>query len=246
MSRKGKVLGVIIARGGSKGLPNKNLQRLGGHSLVALTVMAARRARTLDRVVLSTDAPTIARIGQRYGAEVPFLRPKDLARDSTHTPAVIQHAVRALQQQDGYQPELIVTLQPTSPFRRPDHIDRGVEMLRACPGCDAVIAVAESPLPPYWAFHTRQGRLIPFVLDGTDYFLKERQQLRMTVHPTGALYVTRRRLLMEQGCLVSAFNGCSTGYLMMDRSTSLDIDHALDLEVARAMLRSHSELAWWR
>lgn len=236
------VVGIVVARGGSKGLPGKNLCRLGGRPLVAYTILAARRARTLDRVILSTDSPEIARIGERYGAEAPFLRPKHLARDTTHTPPVIEHAVRHLERREGYRVDIVVTLQPTSPFRQPEHIDRGVRMLAANPRLDSVITVKDAAVPPYWVFRSRRGRLYPFVNDGTDYFLKERQQLKPTVQPNGALYVTRRTLLARRRILVSAFDGGRTGYVRMDGLTSVDIDGPMDLAVAKLVLKEHPEL----
>jgi len=236
------VVGVVLARDGSKGLPGKNLARLGGRPLIAHTILAARGARTLDRVILTTDSPAIAAVGRRYGAEVPFLRPKDLARDTTHTPPVIEHAVRFLERREGCHVDIVVTLQPTSPFRRPEHIDRGVRMLAADPRLDSVVAVKEAAIPPFWVFRTRRGRLVPFVSDGTDYFLKERQQLERTVQPNGALYVTRRRLLAERGILVSAFNGGAAGYVLMDPLTSVDIDGPMDLVVANLLVKRHPEL----
>jgi len=239
------VVGVILARGGSKGLPGKNLARLGGRPLIAHTILAARGARTLDRVILTTDSPEIAAVGRRYGAEVPFLRPARLARDTAHTPPVIEHAVRHLERREGYRVDIVVTLQPTSPFRHPEDIDRGVRMLAGNPRLDSVISVKETAVPPYWVFRPRRGRLYPFVEDGTDYFLKERQQLPLTVQPNGALYVTRRGLLARRGILVSAFGGGKTGYVLMDALTSVDIDGPMDLVMANLLVRRHPQLLRW-
>ncbi len=239
------VVGVVLARGGSKGLPGKNVTRLGGRPLIAYTILAAKAARTLDRVILTTDSPHIAAVGRRYGAETPFLRPAHLARDTTHTPPVIEHAVRHLERHEGYRVDIVVTLQPTSPFRRPEDIDRGVRVLGNDPGLDSVISVKEAAVPPYWVFRPRRGRLYPFVADGTDYFLKERQQLPPTVQPNGALYVTRRRLLATRGVLVSAFDGGRTGYVLMDGLSSVDIDGPMDLVMAKLLIRRHPALLRW-
>ncbi len=245
--RKGKaVLGVVIARGGSKGFPGKNLALLDGLPLVAYPILAARRATTLDRVILSTDSPEIVRVGRRFGVEVPFLRPRHLAGDTTHTPAVIEHAVRFLEREQGYRTDGVVTLQPTSPFRRPEDINRGVRMLLSHPSLDSVLSVKESAVPPFWTFLPRGHRLTPFVQDGTDYLLKERQQLPRTVQPNGAVYVTRRDFLKKKRTLVSAFDGGRSGYFLMDRLRSVDIDEPIDLELAKRLLKEHPELAWWR
>lgn len=236
------VVGVVVARGGSKGLPGKNLRRLGGRPLVAHTIQAARQARTLDRLILSTDSAEIARVGKRYGAEVPFLRPKHLARDTTHTPPVIKHAVRYLETRERMKVDIVVTLQPTSPFRRAEHIDLAVRFLANNPRFDSVISVKEVAFPPFWMFRIRNGRLLPFVNDGIDYSLKERQQLPTLYQPNGAVYVTRRSLLKKQGLLFSGFVGGSTGFLRMDQLSSMDIDGPLDLLVARTILKQYPEL----
>src|SRR5581483_1118189 len=121
------------------GLRNKNLKRLGAHSLLGHTILAAKKSTTLDRILLTTDSPQMARIGRRYGAEVPFLRPAHLARDTTHTPPVIEHAVRHLEREEGYRVDIAVTLQPTSPFRKGQHIDEAVRKLAGHRRLDSVI-----------------------------------------------------------------------------------------------------------
>ena len=246
MRKRQVVLGVIIARGGSKGLPGKNLALLGKRPLISYTLLAARQAKALDRVILSTDSPDIAKVGRAFGVEVPFLRPAFLAKDTTHTPPVVEHAVRFLERCEGYRVDLVATLQPTSPFRAPKHIDQGVKALVHQPRLDSVVTVREAAIPPFWVFRTRGNRLLPFVSDGTDYLLQERQQLPRTVQPNGALYVTRRSLLKKRGVLVSAFNGGGTGYLLMDRLHSIDIDEPADLLLAVQLLKQHPTLAWWK
>ena len=246
MIRGQTAVGIVVARGGSKGLLRKNVRRLGEYPLVAYTILAAQQSHLLDRIIVSTDSPEIARVARRFGADVPFLRPKHLARDTTHTPPVIEHAVRFLERAERLRVDLVVTLQPTSPFRRPEHIDQGIKMLADHPAWDSVIAVKAAAIPPFWTFRLKQGRLLPFVTDGTDYLLKERQQLPHTVQPNGAVYVTRRSLLRDQGVLASLFQGGQTGFLLMDQLTSVDIDEPMDLVVAEQLLRQHPELAWWR
>lgn len=236
------VIGVIIARGGSKGLPNKNLRRLGGKPLVAYTIQAAQAATVLDRVILSTDSSEIAGVGRRYGAEVPFIRPKSLARDTTHTPPVIEHAARYLERREGMRIDIVVTLQPTSPFRRPEHIDAAVKRLAADPKLDSVITVRRAVFPPFWMFTTQSGRLVPFVNDETDYSLRERQELPSIYQPNGAVYATRRRVLAERGVIFAAFGGGRTGFVEMDELASVDIDGAVDLMLAELLLRRYPEL----
>ena len=122
------VLGIVPARGGSKGLTNKNLRALGGQSLLARTAEAVRSSRSLTRTVLSTDDPAIAEAGRALGFDVPFMRPAELAADETPMLPVLQHAVQTLAR-GGFQADVVVLLQPTSPFRRAEHIDAAVDLL---------------------------------------------------------------------------------------------------------------------
>lgn len=236
------VVGVVIARQGSKGLPGKNLARLGRWPLLAHTILAAKNAKTLDRVILSTDSPEMARIGRRFGVEVPFLRPRRLAMDRTHTPPVIEHAVSFLEKRDGRAVDIVVTLQPTSPFRRAEHIDAAVRMLILHPKMDSVITVKPATFPPHWMFKVRGQLLSPLMADGVDYSIKERQQLPSVFQPNGAVFVTRRRLLRERKILYSVFAGGKNGFVPMDTVSSMDIDHPSDLGLARAMLRDQPGL----
>ena len=236
MKERGGVVAVIPARGGSKGLPGKNLLSLRGRPVLAYTAEAARQARTIDRLLLSTDSPEIAQIGKQCGLHVPFLRPAHLATDTAHTPPVIEHAVSFLEEREGCRVDLVVTLQPTSPLRLSQHIDEAVTLLQRNPELDSVITVSQVELPPFWMFRLKGQLLRPFVDDGVDYSLKERQEMAPVYRPNGAVYVTRRRLLKEKGVLFSAFAGGNTGYVIMDPVSSLDIDTRTDFMVIEAAL----------
>ena len=117
----GKVLGIIPARGGSKGIPGKNMRLLGGKPLLAYSIEAARASGVIDRLILSTDSEEIAALGREFGAEIPFMRPAELAADDTPMQAVLEHALAGLDEQ-GWRAEIVVLLQPTAPLRRPEHI----------------------------------------------------------------------------------------------------------------------------
>ena len=125
----GKVVGVIPARGGSKGLPHKNILPLGGKPVLAYTIEAALAAKSLDRVILSTDSQEIADIGKEYGAEVPFLRPLELAESGVPLECVFQHAITWLEDNEGYKVDVAVLLEVSHPFRPPGLIDRIVNTL---------------------------------------------------------------------------------------------------------------------
>jgi CMP-N,N'-diacetyllegionaminic acid synthase len=232
MQKPLRVLGVIPARGGSKGVPQKNARLVGGKPLICYTIETALACATLDRVIVSTDDPNIAQIASTAGAEVPFLRPAALAGDTTHTPPVIAHAVRYLEEHEGYTVDLVVTLQPTSPLRRPEHISQAVATLQHHPAFDSVITVCPAEFPPFWMLKLEAGRLVPFVNDAADYFLLERQQLPPVYRPNGAVYVTRRELLLTVGIVL----GKHVGAVVMDAESSLDVDTPLDLQLLELVL----------
>ena len=241
MARVGKVVAIIPARGGSKGLPGKNILPLLGKPVLAYTAEAARQATTLDRIILSTDSEEIAQAGKEWGLEVPFLRPDHLATDTAHPTAVIEHAVSFLEEQEGYQVDLLVTLQPTSPLRCSHHIDQTVRLVQEQPEFDSAITVAEVEVPPFWMFKRHGDLLQPFVDDGVNYSLRRRQELEQLYRQNGAVYVTRRWLLKDQGILFSAYGGGSTGYLLMDQISSLDIDTKADFLVIESVLKSQAK-----
>jgi CMP-N-acetylneuraminic acid synthetase len=139
----GGVLAIVPARGGSKGVPGKNVRLLCGRTLLEYTAAAARDAAVIDRIVVSTDSEEVAAAGRAAGLEVPFLRPAALAQDDTPMLPVIRHAIDEVTRA-GWTPELVVLLQPTSPLRRPDHVARAVDLLRSS-GADSVVAVVEVP-----------------------------------------------------------------------------------------------------
>lgn len=233
----GNVVAVIPARAGSKGLPGKNILPLMGQPVLVYTVEAALQARTLDRVILSTDSEEIADVGRLAGVEVPFIRPEELATDSAHPTAVLEHALTYLAETEGYITELVVTLQPTSPLRVSGDIDDAVRLLQINPEMDSVITITEVGLPPYWVLRTDGPYLQPFINDGTDYSLMRRQELEQTYRPNGAVYVTRRELLQDRGLIFSAFSRGKTGYVLMDPIRSLDIDTETDFTVIESILR---------
>jgi CMP-N-acetylneuraminic acid synthetase len=196
---EGQVLGLVPARGGSKGIPGKNIRPLAGRTLLDYTAHAAATSTVIDRLVLSTEDPGIAAEGARAGLEVPFLRPAHLAADDTPMLPVIEHAVAALESA-GWSPEIVVLLQPTSPLRRPTHIRAAVEELRAS-GADSVVTVVELPrhLSPDYVMRIEDGRLVPFLEPGAT--VTRRQDARPAFVRDGTVYAFWRRTLRETGSL---------------------------------------------
>lgn len=195
-----RVLGLIPARGGSKGIARKNVRELAGKPLLQWTAEAALLARSLTSVVLTTDDDEIAAVGRRCGLSVPFVRPGELAADDTPTLPVVQHAVRTLEAL-GERFEAVCLLQPTNPFRKASDIDACVELFRST-GADAVLSILPVPYEynPHWVFfRTAEGLLR--LSTGESQPLPRRQLLPAAFHREGSLYVTRRDVIMEMNSL---------------------------------------------
>lgn len=238
MIRNLKVVAIIPARGGSKGLPGKNIIDLCGKPLIVYTIEAALNSKYIDRVIVTTDSEKIAQISKNAGAEAPFIRPKYLAKDTTHTPPVIKHAVRFIERQ-GDHVDFVVTLQPTSPLRRTEQIDEAIELL--CRSrFKSVISVKPASYPPYWIVKVKRDQAVPFIDDGVDYFRKERQQLPKTYQLNGAIYVTRREILFKKMVIITK----RCGVIVMDEKTSLDVDTYDDLKRIERVIRQESILKW--
>jgi CMP-N-acetylneuraminic acid synthetase len=224
------VLGLVPARGGSKGVPGKNVRPLAGHTLLEYTARAARESSVLDRVILSTDSPEIADAGRRAGLEVPFMRPVALAADDTPMVPVIQHAL-AETARSGWLPDIIVLLQPTSPLRRPDHIRDAVTLLRETKA-DSVVTVVEVPrhLSPDYVMRIDDGRLKPFLADGAH--VTRRQDARPAYSRDGTVYAFRRATLETFGGIY----GDDCRPLLIDSRESLNIDSPSDWDEAIRIL----------
>ncbi len=226
-----RVAGVITARGGSKGVPRKNLALLGGRSLLSYTAESALAAKRLTRVVVSTDDQQIAAEARRWGLETPFIRPAELARDETPTLPVLQHAVRELELA-GEQYDAICLLQPTHPFRCAEDIDRCIELLQSSEA-DAVMTIAHVPdhYNPHWTyFMDSDGRLR--LSTGEASPIPRRQDLPPAYHREGSVYVTRRDVLILQNSLY----GQRVLGLLVDAKNRINIDRPQDLQQAQFVL----------
>ena len=225
-------VGLIPARGGSKGVPRKNLRCVGGQPLVSLAVASALACGRLNRVIVSTDDAEIAEAAQRAGADVPFLRPARLAEDDTPAVAVARHAVEWLESY-GATVDAIVILQPTSPLRRTSHIDAAIDRFLET-GADSVVTVCEVEHSPFWMQRLEKDRLVPLLPSGM--LAQRRQDLPPVYRLNGAVYVVRRRLLMEDGGIM----GPDTRAVVMAQADSIDIDSDLDFQLAELELKRSS------
>lgn len=227
------VLGIIPARGGSKGVPRKNIVPVGGRPLLAYTAEAALGAKRLSRVILSTEDEEIAEVGRRCGLDVPFLRPAELALDSTPTLPVLVHAVSELERA-GFSCDAVCLLQPTNPLRDADTIDRCIELFEQS---KADCAVTVLPIPaehnPYWAFLPSPDGTLRLAMGGT-VPIPRRQDLPPAYFREGSVYVTARRALMEEKSLY----GHRVVGVPLAPEDCVNIDDAADLARAEELLRA--------
>ena len=226
----GHVLALVPARGGSKGIPDKNIRPLAGRTLLEYAAQAASASAVIDRLVLSTDSERVAAEGRRAGLEVPFMRPSDLAQDDTPMLPVVTHAVEFLAQH-GWEAEIVVLLQPTSPLRTPGHIRAAVEALRVS-GADSVVTVVELPrhLSPDYVMRIDGGRLVPFLAEGAR--VTRRQDARPAFVRDGTVYAFWTRTLRES----KSIYGGDCRPLVVPARESITIDTPDDWQEAERRL----------
>jgi len=224
-----EVLGVIPARGGSKGIPNKNLAPLRGRPLLAYTADAVLKSTRVTRTVVSTDDPTITIAARGLGLDVPFTRPEELAGDDTLMLPVLQHALQMVRA-GGFQPDAVVLLQPTSPLRRTEHIDAAIALLEES-GSDSVVSVVDVPhhFNPASVMRLEGNRLRPF-LDAPS--ITRRQDKPRVLARNGPAVLAVRAATLDGGSLY----GDDCRPLLMGPEESLDIDTPWDLVLAECVL----------
>lgn len=227
----GFTLGVICARGGSKGLPGKNVVRIARHPLIAYTIAVARACRSIDRVVVSTDDDEIAAAARRYGAVV-LTRPAKLARDDTPKIPVLQHAVSTVEQELDRRMDVVIDLQVTSPLRTVDDIEHCLRAVRK-PATDVALTMARARNNPYYdQIEERRGYLVTSKRPLRP--ITRRQDAPPVYVVTGSVYAYRRDYLMTKGAEVL---GRRTRGVIVPDDRSLDIDTALDLKLLELLVR---------
>ncbi len=228
-----EVLALIPARGGSKGLPGKNIKPLAGFPLIAYSVAAGLQSKLVTRTIVSTDSEEIAAVARQRGAEVPFLRPAELAQDRTTDWPVFEHALRALKSAEGYQPDILVQLRPTSPFRPLGCVDQAVSQLLEDPSADSVRTVTPSGENPYKMWRLVDGHMEPLITcDLAEPYNMPRQALPATYWQTGHLDVFRRTTVLDKRSL----SGDRILPLVIDRCYAIDIDNQEQWDMAQWLL----------
>jgi CMP-N,N'-diacetyllegionaminic acid synthase len=229
-----EVLAIVPARGGSKGLPGKNLRPLAGHPLIAYSIAAGLQSKLVNRVICSTDSEEIAETARKYGAEVPFMRPSELAQDDSPDIDFFLHVLTELAK-SGYHPDIIVQLRPSDPFRKPGLVDEAVQLMIDDPEADSIRTITEPGYSPYkmWTMN-ESGYIDPLltVPGVAEPFNLPRQELPEIWWHIGVVDVVRTSLVTE----TKSLSGTKIIPLKVDRASSSDIDTLDDFERAGKLL----------
>ena len=231
---EGPLLCVIPARGGSKGLPGKNIRPLGGLPLIAHSIRCARLCSDISRVILSTDSEQIAAVGREYGAEVPFMRPAELASDSAPMLGVLQHALREAERLDGLRYGSLLLLDPTSPGRLPSDVAAALQALEGDSRADGVVAVSQPDFNPRWHCVVDEGGFMAPLIKGAERYTR-RQDVPPVYRINAALYLFRRDFLLSE--LASWMDGRHLLYEIPE-ARAIHIDDLAEFERADLMIRA--------
>jgi len=228
-----KILAIIPARGGSKGVSGKNIKLLNGKPLLAYTSEIALQSKQLAEVVVSTEDEQIITVAKSLGVKVPFIRPMALAQDNTPTIDAIIHALRWYEKQNVFF-DAVCLLQVTSPFRTVDFLDKAIEKFMAS-GCDSLVSVQKVPheYNPHWTFEVNaEGNLK--IATGESEIISRRQELPPAYHRDGSLYITKTEVLLKEHSLY----GKSTAFIESEAEFYVNIDTMQDWEKAVEMIQN--------
>lgn len=223
-----RIIAIIPARGGSKGLPRKNIAMLNDKPLISYSIESALNADLVSRVIVSTEDAEIAEVSRKYGSEV-MNRPMELAQDDTPTISVVQQVLHQLVE-DRYHAEVVVLLQPTTPLRTTEDIDAAVRLFLTS-NCQSVVSICEMEHSPYWSFQVERSYLKPLL--GKKYLKMRRQDLPRVYLPNGALFVSSPMALYK----TQSFYSSRTMPYIMPPERSIDIDCENDLLHAEILLK---------
>lgn len=227
LEKKLNILGIIPARGGSKGIPRKNIKLLAGKPLIHYTITEAKKSKYLSYIVVSTEDVEITNLVEKYGVDV-VKRPDELSADDTPTAHVVQHVIKYLQEKENKNFNIIVVLQPTSPLRLVSDIDGAIEMFMK-KKCDSVVSVSQVQHPPHWMYTIERDILVP-ILKGKN--ILRRQDAPKIYQLNGAVFVTSKEHLLKNNLI---FSGEIRPYIM-SIERSIDIDSPLDLKLAELII----------
>jgi CMP-N,N'-diacetyllegionaminic acid synthase len=226
-----KILGVITARGGSKGIQGKNIKLLAGKPLIAYTIEAAKASKYLTRFIVSSDDPKIIEVSKKYGADVPFVRPLELARDQSTSIEVVQHGLNWLKENQNESYEYLMILQPTSPLRTTQDIDECIKKIIDT-DADSIMSMKELTDFSVKKIKRIEDDLILPWMEEEGSWTSSRQNMKKVYKRNCAIYLTKTELIMKG----DLFGKISRPYIMPEER-SIDINQSVDFELADFWLR---------
>ena len=237
-----QILALIPARGGSKGIPRKNIRSFAGYPLIAWSIAAGLQAHTVNRVIVSTDNDEIAAVAREYGAETPFMRPRELAQDHTNDLPVFEHALKWLEDIESYKPDIVIQLRPTSPIRPKDCVDSAIKILLENPEADCVRGVVPAGQNPHkmWHFNGYGKAMKPLLeVEGiSEPYNAPRQVLPSIYWQTGHIDAIRTATIK----LKHSLTGSMVFPLVLDPNYTVDIDTLADWAKYEALVYSGLEM----
>lgn len=233
MYKASKVLAIIPARGGSKGLPGKNIKNLSGKPLIAWTIEQALSSKYIDNIFVSTDSTEIAEISEKWGIKVPFLRPSELAADNSSSMDVVEHVISSYESRNIHF-DYIALLEPTSPLRKPDDIDKAVELAVSNPGSDGVVSLGEVHMehPMIVKKITDSGKIVPYFQKTA--VITRRQQADKAYFPYGVIYLIKTKVFREK----KSFYTENIIPFFIERWQNYEVDDIYDFFCIEAILNS--------
>lgn len=217
------ILAIITARGGSKGIPQKNMRKINGKPLIEYSIKTAKSSKFVNKILVSTDDKKTANFSKSKNIEVPFLRPKKLAQSKSRTIDVINHTLEFLKINEKYIPDIITILQPTSPLRSVTEIDKSIQMLKNNKTISSVLGVVEVKNHPFLCFKLKNSFLSPYKSDFQKFY--QRQKFPSFYYPTGSIYTFWNKTLTKYGNIY----GPKIKPLKINIENSIDIDTSFDL-----------------
>jgi len=221
-----KVLSIIPARGGSKGIPGKNIKKINGKPLLYYTINASLKSKFISKTIVSTDDVKIEKIAKKNGAEI-IIRPKKLANDSAQIEPTIEHVLKELRNKGGYVPDVIILLQNTSPLRESKHIDNAFQQFKR----KKLDSILSASISHQFIWRTKKGIAKPFNYDPNQRL--NRQEISKEFKENGAIYITKYQNFMKSKCRISG----KTGIFEMYEHQSFEVDSKMDLAIIEFLLK---------
>lgn len=236
-----EILGIVPARGGSKKIPYKNIKLLAGKPLIFYTIEEALKSKYIARIIVSTDDEKIAQIAREIGAEVPFIRPSNLAKDHVTDLPVFQHCLNWLKENESYKPDIVVHLRPTAPLRKVQHIDEGIKLLLRSPEADSVRSVTRAGQHPLKMWKIENKRLFPFIpekiIRTKESYNMPRQKLPKAYIQNGSVDVIWTKTILEK----KSMSGNVIIPFVMEEMDSVNIDSEIDFLSAEVIMKKRKE-----